>query len=188
VATDRYHRCIGKFTSAPLTADPATSSDFEASGSPGTGKELIARAIHYNSTHASEPFVPVNCTAVPEPLLESELFGHLRGAFTGAVADRRGHFERAGSGTIFLDEIGDTSLMFQSKLLRVLQEREFYPLGGERPRRTEARVVAATHFRSKSWSLQAIFAKICFSDCAWSRSEFRLCASGAATSACLHAA
>ena len=114
-------------------------------GETGTGKEVIARAIHFNSGDADEPFVAVNCTAVPEQLLESELFGHVRGAFTGATGDRKGRFELAGQGTIFLDEIGDTSPAFQAKLLRVLQEREFYPLGAERPRRTEARVVAATH-------------------------------------------
>jgi len=114
-------------------------------GETGTGKEVIARAIHFNSAQADEPFVAVNCTAVPEPLLESELFGHVRGAFTGATNDRKGRFELAGQGTIFLDEIGDTSPAFQAKLLRVLQEREFHPVGGERPRRTEARILAATH-------------------------------------------
>jgi transcriptional regulator with GAF, ATPase, and Fis domain len=114
-------------------------------GETGTGKEVIARAIHFNSDDAAEPFVAVNCTALPENLLESELFGHVRGAFTGAVNERKGRFELAGRGTIFLDEIGDTSPAFQSKLLRVLQEREFIPLGGERTRRTEARVIAATH-------------------------------------------
>jgi DNA-binding NtrC family response regulator len=114
-------------------------------GETGTGKEVIARAIHFNSTDASEPFVAVNCTSIPEALLESELFGHMKGSFTGATGDRKGRFELAGRGTIFLDEIGDTSPAFQAKLLRVLQEREFYPVGGERARRTEARVVAATH-------------------------------------------
>jgi DNA-binding NtrC family response regulator len=114
-------------------------------GESGTGKELIARAVHYNSPDKGEPFVAVNCTALPSTLLESELFGHTRGAFTGAVGERRGRFELAGRGTIFLDEIGDTSLELQSKLLRVLQEREYYPVGAERPERTEARVIAATH-------------------------------------------
>jgi DNA-binding NtrC family response regulator len=114
-------------------------------GETGTGKELIARAIHFNSADATEPFVAVNCTSIPESLLESELFGHVKGSFTGAMGDRKGRFELAGRGTICLDEIGDTSPAFQAKLLRVLQEREFHPVGGERVRRTEARVVAATH-------------------------------------------
>ena len=114
-------------------------------GETGTGKEVIARAIHSNSSVAAEPFVAVNCTAIPESLLESELFGHVRGAFTGAASDRKGRFELAGRGTVFLDEIGDTTPAFQTKLLRVLQEREFHPVGAERPRRTEARILAATH-------------------------------------------
>ena len=114
-------------------------------GETGTGKEMIARAIHQNSAHAEEPFIAVNCTALTDTLLESELFGHAKGAFTGAVSNRKGYFELARSGTVFLDEIGDTSPEFQTKLLRVLQERTFYPVGGEEPRTTEARVVAATH-------------------------------------------
>ncbi|MEZ4414995.1 MAG: sigma-54 dependent transcriptional regulator [Gemmatimonadota bacterium] len=114
-------------------------------GETGTGKEMIARAIHQNSAASREPFIAVNCTALSDTLLESELFGHVKGSFTGAVSSKRGYFELAGSGTIFLDEIGDTSPDFQTKLLRVLQERQFYPVGGEEPRFTEARVVAATH-------------------------------------------
>ena len=114
-------------------------------GETGTGKEVIARAIHENSEHATEPFIAVNCTALTDTLLESELFGHVKGAFTGATGARKGYFELAGKGTIFLDEIGDTSPDFQTKLLRVLQERRFYPVGGEEPRATEARVIAATH-------------------------------------------
>src|SRR6185312_6975614 len=108
-------------------------------------KEVVARTIHFNSPNADEPFVAVNCTAVPEPLLESELFGHMRGSFTGATNDRKGRFELAGAGTIFLDEIGDVSPGFQTKLLRVLQDGEFYPVGAERTRKTSARVIAATH-------------------------------------------
>ncbi len=114
-------------------------------GDTGTGKELIARTIHDNSRCAAEPFISVNCASLPETLLESELFGHVKGAFTGAQADRKGRFELAGRGTIFLDEIGDTTNAFQAKLLRVLQEGEFYPVGGEKPRHSQARVLAATH-------------------------------------------
>ncbi|HET9949333.1 MAG TPA: sigma-54 dependent transcriptional regulator [Longimicrobiales bacterium] len=114
-------------------------------GETGTGKEVIARAIHEHSEHAAEPFIAVNCSALTDTLLESELFGHVKGAFTGATGSRRGYFELAGQGTIFLDEIGDTSPEFQTKLLRVLQERRFYPVGGEQPRSTAARVIAATH-------------------------------------------
>ena len=114
-------------------------------GETGTGKELIARAIHASSAESSSPFVAVNCAALPANLLETELFGHVRGSFTGATSDRRGRFALAGKGTIFLDEIGDTTVDLQAKLLHVLQEREYYPVGADRPERTEARVVAATH-------------------------------------------
>ena len=114
-------------------------------GESGTGKELVARAIHSNSVVVGEPFVPVNCAALPAPLLESELFGHTRGAFTGAVNARKGRFALAGRGTIFLDEIGDTTAEFQTKLLRVIQDREFEPLGAEKTERTDSRVIAATH-------------------------------------------
>jgi two-component system response regulator AtoC len=114
-------------------------------GETGTGKGMVARAIHYNSPESDQPFIAVNCTALPETLLASELFGHVKGSFTGAVADRRGRFALAGLGTIFLDEVGDTSMEFQSKLLKVLEDREYFPVGGERAERTEARVIAATH-------------------------------------------
>ncbi len=114
-------------------------------GETGTGKEVIARGIHDNSDVSSEPFIAVNCTALTDSLLESELFGHVKGSFTGATGSRKGYFELAGKGTIFLDEIGDTSPDFQTKLLRVLQERQFYPVGGEEPRSTKARVIGATH-------------------------------------------
>ena len=114
-------------------------------GETGTGKEVIARAIHEHSEYVGEPFIAVNCSALTDTLLESELFGHVKGAFTGAISSRKGYFELAGKGTIFLDEIGDTSPEFQTKLLRVLQERRFYPVGGEEPRTTAARVIGATH-------------------------------------------
>jgi DNA-binding NtrC family response regulator len=113
-------------------------------GETGTGKERIARSIHFNSPQAAEPFIAVNCTALPEHLLESELFGHVKGAFTGAVGSRRGYFEMAGSGTLLLDEIGDAPPELQAKLLRVLEDQEFFPVGSERPRRTRARVMAAS--------------------------------------------
>jgi DNA-binding NtrC family response regulator len=123
----------------------ATTATVLIRGESGTGKELVARAIHAHSASAADPFVPVNCAALPTTLLESELFGHVRGAFTGAHESRRGRFAVAGKGTIFLDEIGDTALEFQTKLLRVIQDREFQPVGSEKTERTEARVVAATH-------------------------------------------
>ena len=122
----------------------AAAEQPEADGEDADGAESEG-AVHDHSIHSDEPFIAVNCTALADTLLESELFGHVRGAFTGAVGGKKGYFELAGRGTIFLDEIGDTSPDFQSKLLRVLQERQYYPVGGEQPKTTEARVVAATH-------------------------------------------
>jgi DNA-binding NtrC family response regulator len=115
------------------------------SGESGTGKELIARAIHFNSPRASRPFVAVDCSSLAETLLESELFGHVRGAFTGAVAAKKGLFEEADSGTCFLDEIGDISLAMQAKLLRVLQEHEIKRVGGTETVKIDVRIVAATN-------------------------------------------
>ncbi len=114
-------------------------------GESGTGKELIARAIHFNSSRAAGPLVTLNCAALPEQLLESELFGHEKGAFTGAVAQRKGRFERADGGSIFLDEIGDLAPTLQVKLLRVLQERQFERLGGNRTLAVDVRILTATH-------------------------------------------
>lgn len=114
-------------------------------GENGTGKELIARAIHHNSFRASEPFIAVNCAAIPEHLIESELFGHQKGAFTGACSAHRGKFEQANRGTLFLDEVSDTSLMMQAKILRVLEENVIDRVGGERPIPINVQVIAATN-------------------------------------------
>lgn len=114
-------------------------------GESGTGKELITRMIHYSGITKNEPFIAVNCSALPEALLESELFGHVQGAFTGATKDKRGKFELAGNGTIFLDEISEFSPKLQVKLLRVIQEREFERVGGEKTIQMNARIVAATN-------------------------------------------
>jgi DNA-binding NtrC family response regulator len=128
---------------AELVAE--TKSTVLITGETGTGKELVARAIHDRSAQRDMPLIKVNCAAIPETLLESELFGHVRGAFTGATATKKGKFALADGGTIFLDEIGMMNPTLQSKLLRVLQEREFEPLGSERTERIDVRVIAATN-------------------------------------------
>ncbi len=133
-------------------------------GETGTGKELIANAIHFSSPRRNGPFVTVNCGALPENLIDSELFGHERGAFTGAVAESRGRFERADGGTIFLDEIGELPLNAQVRLLRVLQNREVERVGGKRPIPVDIRVIAATHR-----NLQSMVTEGCFREDLWYR-------------------
>ncbi|HEX6163867.1 MAG TPA: sigma-54 dependent transcriptional regulator [Vicinamibacterales bacterium] len=128
---------------AELVAE--SKSTVLVTGETGTGKELVARAIHARSAQRSMPLIKVNCAAIPETLLESELFGHVRGAFTGATFTKKGRFSLADGGTIFLDEIGTISLAVQAKLLRVLQDREFEPLGAERTQKVDVRVIAATN-------------------------------------------
>src|SRR5512143_3572634 len=114
-------------------------------GETGTGKELFARAIHFNGSRRDNPFIPINCSAIPENLLESELFGYVKGAFTGAVNSKRGLFEEADGGTVFLDEIGDLGLSLQAKLLRVIDDHEIRPLGGIQSKRVDIRFITATN-------------------------------------------
>jgi two-component system response regulator HydG len=123
----------------------STSATVLILGESGTGKELVARAIHYNSLRSSAPFVPVNCGAIPEELLESELFGYIKGAFTGATETRAGFFQTADGGTIFLDEISETSLSMQVKLLRVLQDKQVYMVGSTRPLKVDVKILASTN-------------------------------------------
>ena len=122
-----------------------SNSSVLITGESGSGKELVARAIHNSSPRKSKAFIPLNCTAIPEQLLESELFGHVKGSFTGAVADKKGLFEEANGGTLFLDEIGDLSLPLQAKLLRVLQDKQIRAVGGNSYKEVDVRIVAATH-------------------------------------------
>ena len=121
------------------------ASNILITGESGTGKELIAKAIHDNSPRRTKPFITVNCGALTETLLESELFGHIKGSFTGAICNKRGLFDEADGGTIFLDEIGDITPALQVKLLRVIQEGEFKPVGSTEVRKVDCRVIAATH-------------------------------------------
>jgi len=126
-------------------------------GESGTGKELVAHAIHYNSLRASKPFIKVNCAALPETIIESELFGHERGAFTGALSSRKGRFELASGGTVFLDEVGDFSPATQVKLLRFLQEREFERVGGNQTLKSDVRIIAATNRNLEKLMEQGVF-------------------------------
>jgi len=126
-------------------------------GESGTGKELVARAIHYNSSDHSGPFVTVNCTAIPDTLLESELFGHVKGAFTGANSSRAGFFQIADGGTLFLDEIGDASLSMQGKLLRAIQNKEIFMVGSSRVQKVNTRILTATNMDLKSLVKRGLF-------------------------------
>ena len=136
-AMQEVFRAIGRLSRSNITV--------LITGESGTGKELVARALHRHSPRADKPFIAINTAAIPRDLLESELFGHERGAFTGAQAARQGRFEQANSGTLFLDEIGDMPAELQTRLLRVLAEGEFYRVGGHTPTRVDVRVIAATH-------------------------------------------
>jgi DNA-binding NtrC family response regulator len=134
-----------------------TTATVLVTGESGTGKELVARAIHYSSGRASGPFVPVNCGGIPEGLLESELFGHLKGSFTGATESRAGFFQTADGGTIFLDEISEISLAMQVKLLRVLQDKEVYMVGAHKPHKVDVRILAATNKDLSSLVSKGVF-------------------------------
>jgi two-component system nitrogen regulation response regulator GlnG len=136
-AMQQVFRAIGRLARSSVTV--------LITGESGTGKELVARALHQHSPRAARTFIALNTAAIPQDLLESELFGHERGAFTGADALRRGRFEQADGGTLFLDEIGDMSMPLQTRLLRVLAEGEFYRVGGQTPIHVDVRVIAATH-------------------------------------------
>ena len=126
-------------------------------GESGTGKELIARAIHYEGKFSKQPFIAVNCGAIPENLLEAELFGYTQGAFTGAEKNRNGFFQAANGGTIFLDEIGNASLSVQTRLLRVLQEKEVIKVGAQKPEKIDVRIIAATNSNLKEMSRKELF-------------------------------
>ena len=157
-----FHHIVGRskpmrtlFRQVKLVA--ASNSTVLIQGESGTGKELIARAIHQQSPRADRPFVAVDCGTLPEPLLESELFGHARGAFTGAIQAKKGLFEEAHGGTLLLDEIGDTAPVFQSKLLRVLQESEIRPVGANKSIKVDVRVIAATNKDLKQQVEKGVF-------------------------------
>ncbi|HOH29149.1 MAG TPA: sigma-54 dependent transcriptional regulator, partial [Candidatus Hydrogenedentes bacterium] len=140
----------------------STSATVLISGESGTGKELAARAVHYGSVRSQSPFVPINCGGIPDSLLESELFGHVKGAFTGATESRAGFFHAAEGGTIFLDEISETSASMQVKLLRVLQEKEICMVGSNRARKVDVRILAATNKDLSALVKKNIFRKDLF--------------------------
>ena len=145
-----YHTMIGKSSKMQeiyglLRKVSGSESNVFIQGANGTGKELVAKAIHYNSPRKNNIFLAVNCAAFNENLLDSELFGHKKGAFTGAVGEKKGLFEQADGGTLFLDEVGDTSLSMQVKLLRVIQEGAYFPVGASSPKKCNVRIIASTN-------------------------------------------
>jgi DNA-binding NtrC family response regulator len=145
-----FHQILGKSKAIQSVFDlirrvAESPTNVLITGESGTGKELVAKAIHYNSDRRDAPFVPVNCAAIPEPLLESELFGHMRGAFTDAKMDKRGLFEEAQKGTLFLDEISELPVMLQAKILRAIQEKEIRRVGANKPIAVDVRIIAATN-------------------------------------------
>ena len=145
-----FHQILGKSKAIQAVFDlirrvADSPTNVLITGESGTGKELVAKAIHYNSDRKEGPFVPVNCAAIPEPLLESELFGHMRGAFTDAKMDKRGLFEEAQRGTLFLDEISELPVMLQAKILRAIQEKEIRRVGANKPIAVDVRIIAATN-------------------------------------------
>jgi DNA-binding NtrC family response regulator len=145
-----FHQILGKSKAIQAVFDlirrvADSPTNILITGESGTGKELVAKAIHYNSARKEAPFVPVNCAAIPEQLLESELFGHMRGAFTDAKVDKRGLFEEAQKGTLFLDEISELPLMLQAKILRAIQEKEIRRVGATKPISVDVRIIAATN-------------------------------------------
>lgn len=153
---------VGKSTAIQSIFDlikrvSSASSNVLITGESGTGKEVVARSIHSHSPRAKKPFIAINCTAIPESLMESELFGHVKGSFTGATGDKKGLFEEAEGGTLFLDEIGDMDISLQSKLLRVLQDRTIKPVGANQSKPIDVRVIAATHKDLKKAILQSQF-------------------------------
>ena len=162
-----------------------TNSTILITGETGTGKEVVARAIHHNSPRRVHRFVALNCSAIPETLLEAELFGHVRGAFTGAVGNRQGRLEQAHKGTLFLDEVGTMSAALQMKLLRVLQEREFERVGDSHTIKVDVRVIAATNSDlGEAWSRTGSSARICSTGSTSFRCSCRRCASARKTSRC----